>query len=47
MNTLLKPLKKAAESVGIPIQVFLENGSAGLDILHGANVNLTDISEQI
>ena len=39
--------KKAAESVGIPIQVFSENGSSGLDILHGANVNLTDISEQI
>ena len=39
--------EKAAESAGIPIQVFSENGSSGLDILHGANVNLTDISEQI
>ena len=39
--------KKAAESVGNPIQVFSENGSDGLDILHGADVNLTDLSEQI
>ena len=44
---MLKLLKKAAESVGIPIQVFSENGFSGLDILHGADVNLTDLSEQI
>ena len=47
MNTLLKLLKKAAESVGIPIQVFSENGSDKLDILHGADVNLTDLTEHI
>ena len=46
MNTLLKPLKKTAESFGIPIQVFSENDSDGLDILHGADVNLTDPTEQ-
>ena len=39
--------KKAAESVGIPIQVFSENGSGGLDIIHGTEVVLTDLSEQI
>ena len=39
--------KKAAESVGIPIQVFSENRSGGLDIIHGSEVVLTDLSEQI
>jgi fatty-acyl-CoA synthase len=39
--------KKAAENVGIPIQVFSEKGSDGLDILNGEDVNLTDLSEQI
>ena len=38
---------KAAECVGIRIQAFSENGSGGLDILHGSEIVLTDLSEQI
>ena len=44
---MLKLLKKAAESVGIPIQVFSENGSVGLDIIHRSEIVFTNLSEQI
>ena len=39
--------KKAAECVGILIQVFSENGSVGLDIIHGSEIVFTNLSEQI
>ena len=44
---MLKLLKKAAESVGIPIQVFSENGSGGLNIIDGSEIVFTNLSEQI